>query len=79
MNILTNSMERLTKMLTLTDAKLKEMGKEPYGIRELTPREQKEKFDNLTPGELWKMIDEQGPDEVNEWLSKFMPKEENYG
>lgn len=79
MNILTNSMERLTKMLTLTDAKLKEMGKEPYGIRKLTPREQKEKFDNLTPGELWKMIDEQGPDEVNKWLSRFMPQEENYG
>ena len=79
MNILTNSMERLTKMLTLTDAKLKEMGKEPYGVRKLTPREQKEKFDNLTPGELWKMIDEQGPDEVNAWLSKFMPQEENYG
>jgi len=71
-------MERLTKMLTQTDAKLKEMGKEPYGIRELTPREQKEKFDNLTPGELWKMIGEQGPDEVNKWLSRFY-KEDNNG
>ena len=77
MNIATNSMLKLTKMLLNTDAKLKEMGTEPYGTRKATPKEQRERVKNLTEGELMAMIDEHGIEDVNVWLRKFW-KEESY-
>jgi len=76
MNLLTNSMERLTKMLLQTDAKLKTMGAEPYGVRKTTQAEQRQMYQNLTPDQLFQMIDKYGTAEVNKWLRKFMPKEE---
>ena len=79
MNIFTNSMERLTKMVEQTDEKLKQMGTEPYGVRRLTDKEQRERYENLTPNGLLAMIREHGVDETNKFLSKFMPKEGNDG
>ena len=71
MNILTNSMNRLTKMLTLTDDKLKEMGKEPYGTRKATPKEQRQMYENLTEGQLYGMVEKHGQDAVNKWLYRM--------
>ena len=78
MNIMTNAMEKVTNMLLESDSKFKKYGTEPYGIRELTEKEQRERFENLTPQELKAMVDQYGPDEVNAWLQKFW-KEDNYG
>lgn len=77
MNIATNTMERLTKMLLNTDSHLKKMATEPYGKRKATAREEREMYENLTPEGLWQMIDEKGADEVNAWLSRF--EEKQYG
>ena len=77
MNVMTQAMEKLTDMLYKSDATLKKMGAEPYGMRKLTPTEQRKAFENLTPQSLNELINEHGVDDVNEWLSKFMPKEVN--
>lgn len=74
MNITTNAMQKLTNMLVNTDKKLEEMGTEPYGIRKLTAKEERERFKNLTPGELWNMIQTYGKPAVNEWLQKMEEK-----
>lgn len=71
MNILTNAMNKMTKMLLDSDSKLKEYGKEPYGIKKLTPKEQRDEYDNLTPDKLKAMIQEHGVEEVNKWMSRF--------
>lgn len=78
MNLATNSMEKLTKMLINTDSKLKDMGKTPYGQRKATAKEERERFDNLTFEGLMSLIEQYGVDEVNTWLGKFT-KEDNYG
>lgn len=78
MNIMTNAMERVTQMLLEQDAKFKKYGVEPYGVRQLTAKEQREKFENLTPQELKSMVEQYGQDEVNAWLQKFW-KEDEYG
>ena len=54
------------------------MATEPYGLRKLTPKEQRDRFENLTSEELMAMIEQHGEDEVNAWLQKFW-KEEEYG
>lgn len=72
MNILTNSMEKLTKMLNATDSKLKGMADLPYGTRKLSSREQRQRFENLTPEEVARMIEEYGVNEVNAYLNKYM-------
>ena len=79
MNIMTLAMNKATNMLEQSDAKLKEYGAEPYGMRKLTPAEQRKAFENLTPQSLKALIDEHGVDDVNEFLLKFMPKEVNNG
>jgi len=71
MNLITLSMEKLTKMLKQTDAKLKEYGAEPYGQRRLTDKEQRERIQNLTQQELLTMIDQYGPEDVNKMLNKY--------
>ena len=71
MNIATNSLQKLTQMLVNADRKLKEYGKEPYGQRKLTDREQRERVENLTQEELMAMIEEHGVESTNEWLSKY--------
>ncbi len=78
MNIATNTMERLTKMLLNTDSHLKKMGSEPYGKRRATPKEEREMYDNLTSDKLMQMIDEKGVDNVNEWLSRFEGGQNGY-
>jgi len=75
MNIATNSMEKLTGMLRNTDAKLKEMGKIPYGVKKATKREQRDMFENLTESKLIDLVERYGEEKVNAWLNKFMPKE----
>jgi arginine/ornithine N-succinyltransferase beta subunit len=75
MNLLTNSMNKLTKMLLQFDAKLKTYGVEPYGIRKLTLAEQRRKFENLTSEELKAMIDEHGVSEVNDFIKRFWKEE----
>ena len=71
MNLATNTMEKLTKMLDNTDAKLKEYGKEPYGVKKLTHVEQRKSIENLTTPELLSMIDQYGVEDVNAWLQKY--------
>lgn len=75
-NILTNSMNRLTKMLSLTDQKLKEMGTIPYGTVKLSPKQQREIYENLTQEDLIRLVNEHGVDQVAAWLDK---KEKQYG
>ena len=77
MNIMTSAMNKMHKMLSQADAKLKEYGAEPYGTRKATVKEQQERYDNLTPQELQSMIDERGVDAVNEWLQKFYKEDDN--
>ncbi|GAI41095.1 unnamed protein product [marine sediment metagenome] len=72
MNIATNAMERLTKMSLKTHEKLKAMGAIPYGMEKLTPAQQKQMFDNLTPQKLEQLILQHGEAEVNKWLAKYM-------
>lgn len=68
---MTNTMQRLTKMLLNTDEKLKQMGTEPYGVRKLTAKEQRERIANMTPQEMTNLIKEHGIEEVNDWLNKY--------
>lgn len=82
MNFLTNSMNRVTKMLMNVDGKLKDYGKEPYGVRKLTPQEQRERIQNMSPEELYGLIQEHGVDSVNQWLQKYWQEpaqEDRYG
>ena len=57
MNLATNQMEKMTDMMRKTDARLKEMGKEPYGMRKLTEAEQMQQYRNLTPEKIFEMIE----------------------
>lgn len=70
-NIMTNAMNKMTKMLIQSDAKLEEYGSEPYGQRKLTDKEQREKVENLTPQEFMAMIEEHGQEDVNKMLNKY--------
>lgn len=47
-----------------------------YGKVKATEKDQREMFRNLTPQKLGELIREHGPDQVNEWLGKYM--EEGY-
>ena len=76
MNLATNSMERLTKMLGKTDARLKEFGIEPYGMRKTTPKEQRQMYESLTEEQLFDLYDREGYDAVNKFLSRYEPKED---
>lgn len=71
MNTLSRVMEHTYKMLSNVDAQFKKMGKEPYGVRKATPAEQRRMYENLTPEELWKLINTEGLDETNKFLAKF--------
>ena len=72
MNLLTNVQERMTKMLNATDQRLKGFSTLPYGVKKLTPAEQRKRFENLTPDEVARMLEEYGPEEVNNFLNRFM-------
>ena len=72
MNILTESMEKLTKMLVNTDQKLKGMATLPYGTRKLSSYEQRKRFESLTPEDVAQMIEQYGVNETNAYLNKYM-------
>lgn len=78
MNLMTNSMERLTKMLKQTDSKLKAYGVEPYGQRKATPKEKAEMVRNMTPQQFFDLVDRVGLDKANQLLARYEPKE-GYG
>lgn len=79
MNITTNAMQRLTKILTNTHEALGKMATEPYGVRKLTEREQWDMYKNLTAERLGELIEEQGLAKVNDWLYRMEQKEAQYG
>ena len=70
-NLLTESMERLYKMMGNTDAKLKEYAQEPYGQRKTTPKEQRDMYENLTVEQFEDLVGKHGLEEVNKWLLKM--------
>lgn len=70
---MTGVLNKITKIYKGVDVKLKEYGGDmPYGMRKMTPKEQREQYENLTPGELHNLIQTYGRDEVNMWLKKMM-------
>lgn len=71
MNLMTDSMEKLTRILRKTDSKLKEYGREPYGVRKATPSEQREMYENLTVPQFYELVDKHGLEAVNKWLRRF--------
>jgi len=79
MNLATNSMERLTKMLKATDAKLKGFGVEPYGQRKATLAEQRDMYRNLTEEQLFDLYDREGYEATNRWLTKMQTEEAKHG
>jgi hypothetical protein len=64
-------------MMSLTDDKFKKMGTEPYGVRKITPVEDRQRYQNLTQDGLLDMINQYGVDDVNKWLWKHMKEEQN--
>ena len=79
MNIATMAMNKMTEMLQATDQKLKEFATEPYGVKELTEKEQMDMYKSLTPEKLIEMIQEKGLKDTNEWLYAMEQKEQKYG
>lgn len=75
-NRMTQVQEIILERFTAMDNQLKQYGAEKYGMVKATEKQQRDRYRNLTPQELARMIDEQGPDEVNKWLGKYM--EEGY-
>ena len=75
MNIMSNVLERVTKMLMSADRRMEELGKEPYGVTRLSPKEQRQMYEALQPGDLMPLIQEHGQDKVNAFLAKFENKE----
>jgi hypothetical protein len=72
MNLATETMKKLTNMLTNTDSKLAEWGKEPFATRKITPTEDRLRFQNLTQDDLLDMIEKHGYEDVNKWIQKHM-------
>jgi hypothetical protein len=75
MNILTTAMERTTKLLKNVNGKFEQMGTEKYGMRKITPAEDRRKFENLTQDDLLDMVKQYGYEPVEKWLSKHMKEE----
>jgi len=74
MNLLTNSMERMFKLLSVTDKKLGEMATLPYGTKKLSSTEQRAQIDNLTEEEAVALVDEYGLEEVADWMESSMQR-----
>jgi hypothetical protein len=75
MNILTTAMSRATNLLKNVDSKFEKMGVEGYGLRPITPSEDRRKFENLTQDDLLDMVKQYGYEPVEKWLSKHMKEE----
>jgi len=71
-NLMTNVMERTTKMLKATDAKLKTYAPEEYGMKKATAKEDRLRFQALTGPDLVQLIQTYGKESVNQWLGKHM-------
>ena len=78
-NIMTNVMEKATKMLIQADRRVAELGREPYGVVKLSAKEQRQMYDALRPEDLYPLIQEHGVDAVNQFLAKFENKEAQHG
>ena len=73
-NLLTNSMERMFKLLSATDQKLGEMATLPYRTRKLSSTEQRARIDNLTEEDAVELVDEYGLEEVADWMESSMQR-----
>jgi len=73
-NLLTNSMERMFKLLSVTDQKLGEMATLPYRTRKLSSAEQRVRIDNLTEADAVELVDEYGLEEVADWMESSMQR-----
>ena len=71
MNLMTTTLQKMTDMLIATDNKLKDFGAEPYKTKKATAKEQRERIKNLTPGELYQMIQEHGVEGVDDWIRRY--------
>jgi len=82
MNIATNTMEKMTKMLRAIDGKCKEYATEPYGQKKLSPKEQMDLYKSMTPEKLFETLDTLDSDgfrKFNEWLYRMEQKEGKNG
>lgn len=72
-NLMTDVSNKAFDYLKLFDKKVKRYaGEMPYGKVKVTPKEDRERFNNLTPGELQNLIQTHGRAGVNEWLRGHM-------
>ena len=71
MNLATNTMLKMTKMLGAIDKKCKDFATEPYGQRKMTPKEQREFYENLTEAQLYELTQKHGVESVSKWLYKM--------
>jgi len=71
-NIMTQVQEKMYKMYSRMDKIIANdyIGDMPYGMKKATAKEQRERFENLTPRELPALIKKHGFEEVNEYLRK---------
>ena len=79
MNIATQSMNHMTRMLRAIDQKYKEFATEPYAQKKLTERERWEEYKNLTPDKLIDIARERGFQKTNDWLNRMEQLEAKYG
>jgi len=80
MNIATQSMEKMTKILRAVDKKYKEYATEPYGQKKLTAKEQMDMYRSMTPEKLFNALDTMDSDQFrkfNDWLYKMEQKEQD--
>ena len=68
-NILTNTMERLSKMLIATSKKIAQQNPDPYGMYRLTPAEQKAVFESMDENDMMMMLEEKGVDATNAYIN----------
>jgi len=72
-NLMTVVQNKMTDIYKRVDAKLKDYGGDmPYGVRKMTPTEQRQRYENLTPEGLMDLRNQYGEESVNKWLGKFM-------
>lgn len=71
MNVATDAMQKMTKMFRAIDKKYKEFATEPYRQRQMTPKEQREFYENLTEAQLYELIQKHGIESVSQWLYRM--------
>ena len=78
-NIATITMQKLSNMMVNVDNLLAKIGETPYGVREATRKEQLAAASKLSADDIVALMDAHGVQEVNQWLSKFEPEEQQNG